>query len=74
MFVYRLTHEYYNCFKDCDIVTDIAVYSTKAKATEALKRFKRHPFFKQKPGEFCISKWEIDHASWTEGFDSFDEA
>ena len=73
MYVYELTHEYYNPNEDCDMVTDIAVYSSQIKAEAALKRMEQHPYFVRHPGEFCIDIYLVNKSEWTEGFTGFDE-
>jgi hypothetical protein len=71
MNVYRLTHEYFDEQKDYDIVTYIAVYSSKEMAESALEKFKKHPKFSSYPDGFCIDEYEVDKPNWKEGFVPF---
>lgn len=69
-YVYELTHSY-EIEEDghiYDIFTDIAVYSTKKKALEAVERLKKLPKFKGNPEGFEICKCILNKSYWDEGF------
>ncbi|MGE4131358.1 MAG: hypothetical protein AB7F86_06950 [Bdellovibrionales bacterium] len=46
----------------------IGVFSSRAKAKEAVGTLKKKPGFRIHPRRFHISRLELDHVSWTEGF------
>lgn len=69
-YVYALTH-FYEDEEGYDIVTDIATYSTKEKAVEAMERLKKHPKFISHPDDFNIDTYELDKCFWTEGFTTY---
>lgn len=73
MYVYSLSHEYYNPIEDCDMVTNVAVYSSRAKAEESLKRMEKESYFVKHPGEFYLNQWLVNKPEWTEGFNGFDD-
>ena len=68
MYIYELTHTYYDQIQSCDIIMNIAVYSSKVKAEHAIKRLEKHPYFSKHPGEFYIDRWLVNKPEWTEGF------
>ena len=72
--LYRLTHEYEVVENNevYDMVTDIAIYSSLQKAEQALKKFRKHPYFLEHPDGFEISEIEVDKCCWTEGFVSIE--
>lgn len=69
-YVYSLSHEYETVEGEeiIDILTDIAVYSSRDKAEKALEKFKVHPKFKNHPDGFVISRYVINKREWQEGF------
>ena len=70
-YIYELTH-FYEDEDGYDIVTNIAIYSSRRKANKALERLKFHPKFVSHPNGFYIAKCRINQCGWSEGFVSFD--
>lgn len=46
----------------------IGVYSTRAKAQEAIERLRCQHGFKDTPDDFCIDEYPIDKDHWAEGY------
>lgn len=46
----------------------LGVYSSRQKARDAVKKYKRLPGFKRYPRNFCVSRSEINKMEWAEGF------
>ncbi|WP_069988938.1 DUF7336 domain-containing protein [Massilioclostridium coli] len=69
--IFELTHFYKDEDGD-DIATDIAVYSTREKAEQALEKFKKHPKFIDHPDDFNIDEYRLDEDNWTEGFFTYE--
>lgn len=46
----------------------IDVYSTRAKAQEAIERLRLQPGFKDTPDDFYIVEYPIDKDHWAEGY------
>ncbi len=65
-YVYFLEHSYEE--GEYDIVTDIAVYSSKVKAEKAICKFQKYPKFKKHPEGFNIDMYKVDQSEWGEGF------
>lgn len=68
--VYCLEHSYEE--GEIDIVTEIAVYSTKEKAEEALAKFKLHPKFRDHPDGFYLNEYKLNECEWQEGFFTYE--
>ena len=75
MMVYQLEHEYELLENGViyDMITRIAIYSTKEKAKRAIERLRSHPKFKDHPENFHIYETEVDTDFWQEGFNSWDD-
>jgi hypothetical protein len=71
--VYMLWHVHETEFGD-EENKFIGVYSTEAKAREAIEQLKDQPGFKDHPDEFKIYPRTIDRTSWREGFITVAEA
>ena len=67
MKVYWLTH-FYEDEEGYDIVTDIAVYSSREKAEAGLQRIKDLEKFKEHLDDFLIEEYEVDVTYWDGGF------
>lgn len=67
MKVYWLTHSYED-EEGYDIVTDIAVYSSREKAEEDLQKVKDLDKFREHPEGFYIGSYEVDQTYWEGGF------
>jgi homoserine kinase type II len=48
----------------------LRVYSSQQKAEEARLRVSDKPGFREHPGGFHISRYEVDKDWWTEGFET----
>lgn len=46
----------------------IGVYSTDQKAEQAIERLRVQPGFRDAPGSFEVSDYELDKDYWAEGF------
>jgi len=65
-YVYIVEHSYEN--DDCEEAKLIGVFSTKEKAEQIVKQYKKLPGFKDFPDNFYINKYELDVSEWKEGF------
>lgn len=73
MYIYYLTHEYYDHGRDCDIVTEIGVYSSRKKAEETRRQLEEYPYFKKHTGKFSVARYLVNKPEWTEGFTAYDD-
>ncbi|NLD49903.1 MAG: hypothetical protein GX660_22400 [Clostridiaceae bacterium] len=69
-YIYYLQHFYE--IEDIEIVTNIAVYSSREKAEKALLKFRNHPKFANYPKCFNIDEYKIDEDNWKEGFITYE--
>ncbi len=69
-YIYYLQHYYES--GDIEIVTNIAVYSSRDKAEKAILKFKKHPKFEGYPECFNIDEYKIDENNWSDGFFTYD--
>ncbi|MBM3610554.1 MAG: hypothetical protein FJX18_03380 [Alphaproteobacteria bacterium] len=67
--VFILYHTYGSDEEEDNNWKELGVYSTRSKAWNAIKRFKRKPGFKSHPKGFLIDKYNIDcNTCWLSGF------
>jgi hypothetical protein len=71
--VYLLQHIARTGSDDEDVKT-LGIYSSKEKATLAVRHFKNLAGFKQYPNGFHIDRYRLNHPTWTEGFVTFSTA
>ena len=69
VFVFYLSHEYYN--GKYDIISDLGYYSTRKSAEDSLSRYIIENENKNHPDGFCIDEYKIDNPEWLEGFFTF---
>lgn len=65
VFVVQHVHE---IDEDHEDVKMIGVYSTEAKAREAVARLSRQPGFRESTAGFEVNRYPLDNDHWPEGF------
>jgi len=65
VYVLQHAHEHDDALED---VKMIGVYSSEAKAREAIERVVGQPGFRDHPDGFTIDAYEVDTDQWQEGF------
>ena len=70
--VYILQHRY-EIEDDAEEVKTIGVFSSEAKAREAIELVVKQPGFRDHPDDFCVDGYPLDEIEWAEGFITQDE-
>ncbi|MGW0177794.1 DUF7336 domain-containing protein [Nocardia sp. NPDC003345] len=65
--IYILDH-WYETDDGTEVVRTIGMYSTEARAEQAVEHAKRLPGFRNRPDYFHIERHTIGRDHWTEGF------